>query len=92
MQLSVFCSIVCYQIKNGTNNKENIKVFVGGGASLNFSGYSDGYNLGKCWYNLPLTAGVAFNKTIEAAFTYAPYQSITSTRYFDLGVKLYLDK
>jgi hypothetical protein len=80
------------QILYNLYNKENLKVFVGGGASLNLSGYSDGYNLGKWWYNLPLTAGVSINKRIEAAFTFAPYEHIVNMRYLGLGVKVYLDK
>lgn len=80
------------QILYNLYNKENLKVFVGGGASLNFSGYSDGYKFTTSWYNLPLTAGVSINKRIEAAFTYAPYEHIIGIRYFGLGAKVYLDK
>ena len=89
------------QILYNLYNKENLKVFVGGGASLNFSGYStdpssvNGNKVGNppvCWYNLPITAGIAVNKRIEAAFTYAPYEHILGIRFYDLGVRVYLDK
>ncbi|WP_426669647.1 hypothetical protein ACPPVU_00090 [Mucilaginibacter sp. McL0603] len=89
------------QILYNLYNRDNIKVFVGGGANLNFSAYSsdptyvNGYKLvdpGVFWYNLPITAGVAVNKKFEVAFSYAPYERTLSMRFFDIGAKFYLDK
>jgi hypothetical protein len=89
------------QILYNLYNRDNVKVFVGGGASLNFSTYSsdpssvNGYkivNPGTFWYNLPITAGFAVNKNFEFAFTYAPYEHIVNMRFFDIGAKFYIGK
>jgi hypothetical protein len=71
-------------------NKDSFKVFIGLGASLNLSDYSNvahsaysepkpSVDFSTFWVNIPLQAGIVVNKRFELAFTYAPYTKITPT-------------
>jgi hypothetical protein len=94
------------QIIYNVYNKDNFKVYIGAGASVNFSSYSNIqfsdqtnsviYN--HFWVNTPLQTGIMINKVWEASFTYAPSTKIASdvsnkisSQSFGLGIKFFLD-
>jgi hypothetical protein len=83
------------QIIYNVYNSDNFKVYISGGASLNFSAYSNtefsglgsnginssSFNFSTFWVSMPLQTGVIVNKKWEASFTYAPYTKITPNSY-----------
>jgi hypothetical protein len=83
------------QIIYNVYNSDNFKVYIGGGASLNFSAYSNtdfsgigpngtnssSFNFSAFWVSMPLQTGIMVNKKWEASFTYAPYTKITPNSY-----------
>ena len=98
-----FSFTVTPQLIYNVYNIDNFKVFIGAGASLNFSGYNNNNSTSDrksdFWVSIPLQTGLAINKRWEASFTYAPYTKITqdsynraSNRAFGLGAKFYLGK
>lgn len=73
------------QILYNFYNKDNLKIYVGMGASLNLSSYDGEHfsatttavpsdiGLSGFWVGIPLQTGVMVNKSWELSFTYAPY-------------------
>ena len=73
-------------------NKDHIKIYIDAGLGLNISGYSNSklviegapYKLDSFWFNIPLQAGVVFNKKLEIFFTYTGYAAYTGYEYFSV--------
>ncbi len=71
-------------------NKDRIKIYVDAGLGLNLSGYSNSkliieeipYTLNSFWVNLPVQAGIVFNKKMEIYFTFNGYAAYTGYDFF----------
>ena len=82
-------------------NKENFKVFLGGGVNLNYSIYSNNsyqlnsgqtgtpYKLKAFWVNLPVQAGVAVNKKVDVFFMYTHPFAYTDYQLFSISNKVF---
>jgi hypothetical protein len=85
----VYCVIP--QVIYNVYNKDNFKVFIGAGVSVNFSSHRDsefsnpvtGYDPNSIrfdtfgGFSFPLQTGIMINKKLEASFTYIPYNKIS---------------
>jgi hypothetical protein len=82
---SQFTISLAPQILYNLYNTDNLKIYVGMGASLNLSAYGgkeftstttadpNQVRLSGFWVGIPFQTGVAINKNWELSFTYAPY-------------------
>ena len=97
-QLSI---ILSSQIIYNIYNRENMKIFIGGGMNLNFSHYSNNimalnddfinrpYNLESLWASFPVQTGVAFNKKLDIFVKYITHSAYTDYTRFSISTETF---
>jgi hypothetical protein len=91
LKYNQFIYSIIPQVIYNVYNKDNFKVFIGAGVSVNFSSYRNsefssqvtGYDPNSIrfdtfgGFSFPLQTGIVINKRLEASFTYIPYTKIS---------------
>lgn len=91
-RVSQYTASLTPQILFNFYNKENLKFYIDGGWSFNFSAYPKKFNLygtpidmASSWSGFPLQVGMMLNKNIDISLKYTGYYSFTRYTYFSIA-------